>query len=184
MPLKLNTASSGSVTLTPADTASNYTITVPAQTATMAINGPAFSAYSTSVQTVSNNTLTKIAFQAEDFDTASCFDSSTNYRFTPNVAGYYQVNTEVLFNGTVSTSQALLMIYKNGGSYSRLFDINPSASLSANSALILGNSILIYLNGTTDYIELYGYYFGGTATFSGTTSNYTSRFSASMVRAA
>ena len=38
MPLKLNTASSGSVTLIPADTASNYTITVPAQTATVITN--------------------------------------------------------------------------------------------------------------------------------------------------
>lgn len=36
MGLKLNTASSGSVTLEPANTASNYTLTVPAQTGTIA----------------------------------------------------------------------------------------------------------------------------------------------------
>ena len=35
MPVKLNTASGGSVTLEPANTASNYTLTVPAQTGTV-----------------------------------------------------------------------------------------------------------------------------------------------------
>lgn len=89
MALKLNTASSGSVTIEPANTASNYTLTVPAQTGTVAINGPAFSAYQSSAQTLSSGTITKIEFQTEEFDTDNCFDNAINYRFTPNVAGYY-----------------------------------------------------------------------------------------------
>jgi hypothetical protein len=35
MPVRLNTASGGSVTLDPANTASNFTVTVPAATGTM-----------------------------------------------------------------------------------------------------------------------------------------------------
>ena len=84
--IKLSTPSSGSISLSPANTASNLTITVPAVTGTMNIQGPAFSAYQSSAQTLSSNTVTKIQFQTEEFDTANCFDSTTNYRFTPNVA--------------------------------------------------------------------------------------------------
>ena len=38
-------------------------------------------------------TNTKIVFNAKEFDTANAFDSTTNYRFTPQVAGYYQFNS-------------------------------------------------------------------------------------------
>ena len=56
-------------------------------------NQPAFSVYLSSNQTgVTNSTSTKIQFNTKVFDTNSNFDSSTNYRFTPTVAGYYQLN--------------------------------------------------------------------------------------------
>jgi hypothetical protein len=42
---------------------------------------------------------------------------------------------------------------------------------------------LVYLNGSTDYIELYGYMAGGTGMSFGTTYNSTS-LSGSLVRAA
>jgi len=59
-------------------------------------NGPIFSAYSSAGQTVSNNTITKILFDTENFDSNSNFASS---RFTPTVAGYY-VFTNSLFSST------------------------------------------------------------------------------------
>jgi hypothetical protein len=156
-----------------------------ASSATAPVNGPAFSAYANAVQTVSVNTFTKIAFQVEDFDTASAFDNATNYRFTPQVAGYYQVNSLLFLNQTAATTiQGILALYKNGGSIARLFDTNPNAGLVSNTNTSFGNSMLVYLNGSTDYIELYGYYFGGTLTFSSTSVSLTSRFSASMVRGA
>jgi hypothetical protein len=55
-------------------------------------NMPAFSAYQSSGQTLSSATATKLNFQTEEFDTNNNFDSTTNMRFTPTVAGYYQVN--------------------------------------------------------------------------------------------
>ena len=51
-------------------------------------NGPAFSAYQSSAQTLSSNTATKLTFTTEEFDTNNNFASST---FTPTVAGYYLV---------------------------------------------------------------------------------------------
>jgi hypothetical protein len=52
-------------------------------------NTPAFHAYLGSNQTVANNTVTRINFNTELFDSDGCYDNSTNYRFTPGVAGKY-----------------------------------------------------------------------------------------------
>ena len=45
-------------------------------------NPPAFQAHRSSNQTISNDTMTKLECQTEDFDTASAYDNSTNYNFT------------------------------------------------------------------------------------------------------
>lgn len=51
--------------------------------------GPAFSAYRGTPQSVTTGQYTKIQINTEEFDTDNAFDSGTNYRFTPQVAGYY-----------------------------------------------------------------------------------------------
>lgn len=182
----------GTVTLLAPVTNTDRTLTLPDATGTVLstatagvpVNGPAFSAYANASQTVSSNTHTKIALTVEDFDTNSNFDSTTNYRFTPTVAGYYQLNAKFYLAGTVSTAQIVLQVYKNGSAYERFIDSNPSATLSVNGYIITGASTLMYMNGSTDYVELYGYYFGGTSTFNTTGATTTSRFSGSMVRSA
>jgi hypothetical protein len=134
--------------------------------------GPAFSAHPNANQNITANTYTKIALQVEEFDTANAFDSTTNYRFQPTVSGYYQVNAEVYPNTT--TSFNIAAIFKNGS-------IHKSVQNTAASVGVL-NSCLVYLNGSTDYIELYGYFSGTTPQIFGS-SVYT-WFQASMVRAA
>ena len=175
--IKLLTASSGSIALEPTNTASNLVITVPANAGTMittastfAGTGPAFSALLSSNQTITTSTFTKLAFATEVFDTNSNFDTST-YRFTPAVAGYYQVNA-CSFAAT-SVSQTQTAIYKNGV----LFTRQVTAVASTSSML----SSLIYFNGTTDYIECYGLLVGTTPAVA-SDSNLTF-FQASMVRA-
>lgn len=115
--------------------------------------GPAFSAFRSSQQTVSNSTWTKIQFDSEEFDTASCYDNITNYRFTPNVAGYYQCNWMIQFDNTVGTL-ILTVLYKNGLAAKR-GDAITGGSYSA------GGSALVYLNGSTDYVEAYIYQASG-----------------------
>ena len=178
---------SGIVSLTVPAVAGTNTVTFPAATGTVMVSGnmPAFSAYANASQTVTNNVFTKVALQVKEFDTANCFDNTTNYRFTPNVAGYYQVNAQLVLVGTVATTQAIVSVYKNGSANSWGINVNPSASLASNGSTNISYSTLVYLNGSTDYIELYGYYYGttGTCTFSTSApSYYTSRFSASLVR--
>lgn len=136
--------------------------------------GPAFSAYSNNSQTIVTSTYVKMQINTEEFDTANCFDSATNYRFTPNVAGYYQVNGNIAYTTSVVAPQ--LGIYKNGSQ----FKMGTNYAVSGNWSSV---AALIYLNGTTDYIELYGAHVSGvTQTLANTLAyNY---FQASLVRAA
>ena len=126
--------------------------------AVAAQTGPAFYAYVPSDQSISSGAFTKIQFGAEIFDTNNCFDSTTNYRFTPNVAGYYQFNIATYNNG--SPSRMLLAIYKNGSAYMRVYDGNVAGYMSQGSALI-------YMNGSTDYVEGYCYVSGSSLAISG-----------------
>lgn len=181
MSLILSGDTSGAITVTVPAVAGTNTITLPAATGTVLVSGnqPAFSAYSNTAQSASSNTFTKIVFQVEDFDTNSNFASST---FTPTVAGYYQVNCSFVLEGSgTSTVQFIGALYKNGSAYQRLFDVNPSAAINSSSRTTNSGSIVVYCNGTTDYLEMYGYYYLGTCTFGGAVNN---RFSASLVRAA
>jgi hypothetical protein len=106
-------------------------------------NMPAFSAYQSSAQTLSSNTVTKILFQTEEFDTNSNFASST---FTPTVAGYYQVSASIRVGTTAATVR--MLIAKNGTNYKIGTDVNTTV----NNGLV---STLIYCNGTTDTVEAY-----------------------------
>jgi hypothetical protein len=149
-------------------------------------NGPAFSATKTNSQSVSNSTLTKIQLNSEEFDTANCFDSTTNFRFTPNVAGYYQFNGQVRLDlGTVSgAGEYYVAIYKNGSMFKRGF--NPGVvSLTTGQNVLLGISALIYANGSTDYFEFYAFQVSSTtATVSFADNPQQPYFQAALVRAA
>lgn len=177
--VNLKTASGGSVILSPANTASDVTITVPAVTAGMLttatagvpVNGPAFSAYQSVASSLVGGTYSKITFDVEEFDTNNCFASS---RFTPTVAGYYQITGSLQ---TASSAVAAAAIYKNGSAH--------KTGIYSGTAFTNGIypvTCLVYLNGTTDYVELYGYN-GSTTQNTGAQSNIT-YFQAAMVRSA
>jgi len=151
--------------------AGTYTQTVPNATGTVMVSGnqPAFSAYTNTTQALTPATTVKINFQAEIFDTNSNFASS---RFTPTVAGYYQLTCALNFSAATFTD---LYIYKNGSLYQAIFGNYASASYYA-----FGTS-LIYLNGTTDYAEIYIYQSGTVNVNSSQTACW---FSGVMVRSA
>lgn len=169
--VNLKTASGGSVILSPANTAVDTTITVPAISAPMAINGPAFSAYASTNQSVSANTATKVLFDTELFDTNNSYATS---RFTPTVAGYYSVYSNMYASGTMSNTQ--ISFFKNGAVYSTPIYISASY-------IMQGASDLVYCNGTTDYIEVY-FTNQNAATIGGASGSAFVRFSAAMVRSA
>jgi hypothetical protein len=144
----LNGSTSGSVALNTVAVAGTNTATFPAATGTVMVSGnmPAFSVYPNSSQSLSSG-VQKIQMAAETFDTNNCFDSTTNYRFTPTVAGYYQINALVTLGAT--SSSCTIYIYKNGSVYKNGTNIAASAY---NSSSV---SDVVLLNGSTDYIEFY-----------------------------
>ena len=139
---------SGAITLAANAVAGTNTITVPAQTGTMVVSGPAFSAGGGNIST-SANTKTKIPYTSTTFQANTTFDT-TNYRFLPNIAGYYQINGSVQYQGTSSTSNyAQVLLYKNGTQYAQ------GALIPALQYVIPTYSDVVYLNGSTDYVEIW-----------------------------
>lgn len=142
----------GSMTLAAPVTNSNQTATLPDATGTVMVSGnmPAFKAYNSSNQSVTTNVWTKCTLDTETFDTNSNFASS---RFTPTVAGYYQINAQ-LATSSASTTSVKCGIYKNGAVFSNsIITTGGSGTLDTTSGFV---SDLVYLNGSTDYVELYG----------------------------
>lgn len=105
--------------------------------------GPVFRAYQSSSQSLATASFTKLNLQTETFDTNNNFASS---RFTPTVAGYYQFNWGM---GLATTTQSLSALYKNGA-------ISTYGSYSTLMTESVGSDIVL-LNGSTDYVELYGF---------------------------
>jgi hypothetical protein len=160
--------------------AGTYTQTVPNATGTVMVSGnmPAFSASASSAQSFSNNTQTKVQCDTKDFDTANCYDATTNYRFTPNVAGYYQVNAAAGISGTSANGYVQCSIYKNGSKYKAGYGTYQSTTSTGGSTV----NTVVYLNGSTDYVEFYLRQNTGAAQpLFGVSDNY---FSACLVRGA
>jgi len=161
--------SSGSIILTVPSVAGTNTATLPASTGTVMVSGnmPAFSAYLSANQTgISQNTWTKVTLNTKEFDTANCFDATTNYRFTPNVAGYYQINFLLLASSTTAYGSAVGgSIYKNGSRYksSTVNLLGGSAGSTPLNEVGTQVSAVVYLNGSTDYVEFYGFEYGYSA---------------------
>ena len=190
-------ATSGSTTLSPTDAVTTV-ITLPSSTDTLvgkattdtltnktlgstvvqASNAaPAFSAYLNANQTLSNNAFTKIACNTEEFDTNNNYDNATNYRFTPTVAGYYNITGGARVSATALTD-FVLVIYKNGSEYKR-----GSGWLMTASTVQLTCANLVYLNGSTDYVEIYAYMSATSGLIAAGGASFT-YFQAAMIRSA
>lgn len=140
-------------------------------------NGPAFQASMSSSVALTSNVLTKLAVNSEAFDTANAFDAVTNYRFQPAVAGYYQFNGFVVGISASTTLQlGVLTLNKNG---TPLIGSSCTYIVSGITNQDANVSGMIYLNGTTDYVELWGRIVG-----SGTLTMPTATLQGFLARAA
>jgi hypothetical protein len=124
-------------------------------------NGSAFRAYNSTATSIPTNTPTKVSLGTKNFDTNNNFDTTLS-RFTPIVAGYYQINCAVyIFSAPTDLH---VQIYKNGSPC--CMGSNP---FGRNTSSVVSD--IIYMNGTTDYIEMYAYHVGTAAS----TQNDTAR---------
>jgi len=117
-------------------------------------NYPAFEAALSTNQTgIADNVITKIQFADETFDTDSCYDNVTNYRFTPTVAGkYFFYGSAACNGGTSNLRDGAMYLYKNGAEL--------QSSYSGFEDNYLNNVTISFhgvheANGTTDYFEAF-----------------------------
>ena len=142
---------------------SGDTITIPSgatitnngtQTGFGGTNTPAFMAYLSSDQTVSDNTFTKVQIDTEEFDTDNAFDNSTNYRFTPQTAGKYFFYATCCLRSTVNSTfkRGNLGFYKNGSAlYGGVSELTSNYGVSQQVTI----TATFALNGSSDYVELF-----------------------------
>ena len=172
--------------------ASGDTIAIPTGATLTVPNGkitgqnyPAFEAFLSSNQTVTDNATTKIQFNSEVFDTDSCYDNSVNYRFTPTVAGKYFVYA-VLGSDTVSGAnldQLNLFVYKNGSEISQS-KIDARGN-TLGSFCTVNATLTVDMNGSSDYLEAFGQIddTSGNPDFLGTTPSRKTLFGAYRIGA-
>ena len=120
------------------------------------INTPYFEAKISANQTVTTNTAVKAQFNTENFDTNSNYDNATNYRFTPTTAGkYFCYSHLTVDNGAGNGRSGRIYFYKNGSEY-----LMSQTNVGSNTYFTYTNlkiSAIIDFNGTSDYLEVYGY---------------------------
>jgi len=116
------------------------------------LNYPAFEARLSSDQTISDDTFTKINVNEEVFDTDNCYDNSTNYRFTPTLAGKYFVYWVVCGQAnSANAHNSNGFIYFNGSQYNGA-NIVPNGNSAGGSTTAIA---IIDFNGSSDYVEFY-----------------------------
>jgi len=129
-------------------------------------NTPAFFAQSTNTEDgtdITDNSLTKLTFSTEVFDSDNTYDNSTNYRFTPGVAGKYMITAKASAINMTNNSTAAMAIYKNGS----IMEAANGAALGVYTSYFndLGNNNAGYYTMTLnaivdsdddDYFEIYG----------------------------
>ena len=167
MSLVLPGATSGSITIDAPAVAGTNILTLPASTGTLALTsqlpiaGPAFSVYQSSTTSVGTGA-TKITFDTEEFDTNNNFASS---RFTPTVAGYYQINAQI--QPSAAYAGGFIQLSQNGSAYK-----SGNYSNTPNSLGGFVVSSLVYCNGSSDYLEIYGAFTFAQSTAGGSTFTY------------
>lgn len=105
--------------------------------------GPAARAWASASTSVPSGIATKILLGTENYDTNSNF---ANNRFTPTVAGYYLVIAQV--GWPTAALNSVVVVYKNGLVW--------GGGVEANANTVRSNFVdVIFMNGSSDYLELY-----------------------------
>jgi hypothetical protein len=122
-------------------------------------NAPSFRAYMSATQSIATATLTVLAFNNDSgttgsvtaYDTDSAFDTS-NYRFTPQTAGYYYAWLYCGLQDLTDAKVYQLNLAKNGATDGDKFS-QISFPMGATKNVYGHTAGVVYLNGSSDYIQ-------------------------------
>ena len=149
-----NAIANDAIDNTKLDLADNYaftgTITGAGITAGQA-SDPSFHVYNAQNGSVANNTSVVISNNTELFDSSSAYDTS-NYRFTPQVAGYYFFYSNVRFQSATNDFDRInVAVRKNGTEMLSARNDNKDYNTA-------GVSGIIQANGSSDYFDMTAYH--------------------------
>ena len=103
--------------------------------------------------TISTGTATKLVLDTELIDSDGKFDASSNYRFTPTVAGYYYAYAAAEFVNT--NGIAYIFLQKNGtADSSNIGRGNMVDSSDSSDESVVQTASLVYLDAD-DYLEVF-----------------------------
>lgn len=117
---------------------------------TTGLASQAVSVRRTATQQINTGTTPKVQLNVEDFDVSSVFDSTTNFRYIPAVAGIYRVSASASWPSFDSYVQTL--IHKNGALLQTLAFAH---NILGTDGGTFGGSCLVQMNGSGDYLELF-----------------------------
>ena len=115
----------------------------------ISVANPAFRVGLSASQNLSHSTYTKLNYTFVQYDVGGYYDNTTNYRYQPLIAGYYQFNASQLENSNLDVYDFILAFYKNGASWlqSRIRLSVPGVSNEDVYASVLNVSDVIHMNG-------------------------------------
>ena len=117
---------------------------------------PIFRVIRSDYQVIANNTHTVISFDNDSssvsFDSNNFFNTS-NYRFAPTIAGYYQLTASLQFSLNSGNNLFEVAIYKNGSEYVRCRQWNDGS----NSNVEPNVTGIVPLDGSSDYVDVRGW---------------------------
>lgn len=171
MRLQPNPSGTGTFTVQPPNSNTSRTLTLPDNSGNLLTDAspivlpkgvPMFLARLNANQTISHNTLTLPNYTVEDFDVGGFYDS-VNRRFQPTVAGYYHMTHRYVATVTVGRVYYLVgRLIKSGVTVAGQMSVS-TASTGTGAEIGVHVSSLVFLNGTTDFVEPVIYHFDYTA---------------------
>jgi hypothetical protein len=112
-------------------------------------NTPAFFVQKSSAQTIATDTTTKVTFDTEILDTDNTFSSD---KFTPGVAGKYQIFAQVGISNMADAKYNQVLLYKNGSS----LNSKPMTVITGSNTQDLYSRFTHIVDANaTDYFEVY-----------------------------
>jgi hypothetical protein len=131
----------------------------------------------TATQTLTHNLRTPLTFPAEEIDTRNWHSTSVNTsRITPDRPGRYGVSGSLYMGGRADYSLIVADFAKNGTALASAEREQPNTQNSARS--LAPPFTIVTMNGTTDYVELYGQHTNGASANQAT--NQSSQFSSTL----
>ena len=129
-------------------------------------NDPSFHAYNPQNGNIATSTNVVISNNTELFDSSSAYDTS-NYRFTPQVAGYYFLYANIRYqSSTTDFDRINLVINKNGSAILGARNNNKDYSTASVSGIVQAN-------GSSDYFDMQSYQDSGGTIAITTADEYT-----------